>query len=128
MALDNVFAALSLFLATFMPSRRYAAITATAILVISYFGNNLAKIVELLSDIQFLFVFSYYDVNRVLEGNLNNAELLLMIALSTLFLALAIVSFQRRNVTVGAWPWQRGLVAVSSDGAFDNSSRTVAGD
>ncbi len=26
------------------------------------------------------------------------------------FLALALVGFQRRNVTVGAWPWQRARV------------------
>ena len=122
------FAALSLFLAAFMPSRRYAAITATAVLVVSYFGNNLANLVELLSDIQFLFVFSYFDVNSILEGNVNTGDLLLMFALSALFLALAIFSFQRRNVTVGAWPWQRGRVPVRPDGALDRSSSTAAGD
>lgn len=122
------FAALSLFLAAFMPSRRYAAITATAILVVSYFGNNLANLVELLSDIQFLFVFSYFDVNSVLEGNVNTADVLLMLAFSTLLLALATISFQRRNVTVGAWPWRRGRVPAHPDGALDHSSSATPGD
>ena len=122
------FAALSLFLAAFMPSRRYATITATVVLVVSYFGNNLANLVEILSDIQFLFVFSYFDVNSVLEGNLNTGDLLLTLASSTLFLALAIISFQRRNITVGAWPWQRGHVPAHPDGALDHSSSAAAGD
>ncbi|HSG15753.1 MAG TPA: ABC transporter permease subunit, partial [Anaerolineae bacterium] len=44
--LVGFFAMLSLFLGALMPSRRIAAITATVILVVSYFGNNLASMVE----------------------------------------------------------------------------------
>lgn len=122
------FAAISLFLAAFLPTRRIAALTATAVLITSYFGNNLANFVDLLADIQFLFVFGYYDVKSVLEGNVNSGDLLFTVALTIFFLALAVLCFQRRNVTVGAWPWQRGRLSMPRDGSLDQSSSTAAGD
>lgn len=102
------FAMLSLFLGAFMPSRRHALITATIILVVSYFGNNLAGLVSWLEDIQFLFAFKYYDPQFILTDGLAVKNTLILFGISLGFLLLALISFQRRNVTVGAWPWQRG--------------------
>jgi hypothetical protein len=35
---------------------------------------------------------------------------LVLLLMAAVFTALAVLSFQRRNLTVGAWPWQRGRV------------------
>ena len=107
------FAMLSLFLAALMPSRRYASITATIILVVSFLGNNLSGLVAWLQDLQFLFAFNYYDPSELLTDGLNVENALILLAASFVFLGLALLSFQRRNVTVGAWPWQRGRVPAT---------------
>ena len=104
------FAMLSLFLAALLPNRRYASMTATIILVVSFFGNNLSGLVAWLQDMQFLFAFNYYNPSELLTDGLNVENTLLLLAASLIFLGLALLSFQRRNVTVGAWPWQRGRV------------------
>lgn len=35
------------------------------------------------------------------------SDVLILVGAAVVFFILALVSFQRRNVTVGAWPWQR---------------------
>jgi ABC-2 type transport system permease protein len=102
------FAMLSLFLAALMPSRRHASITATIILVVTFLGNNLAGLVGWLQDLQFLFAFNYYKPSELLTDGWNVENSLFLLAASVVLLVLAIISFQHRNVTVGAWPWQRG--------------------
>jgi hypothetical protein len=37
-------------------------------------------------------------------------DILLLLGVTVVFFALALVGFQRRNVTVGAWPWQRARI------------------
>ncbi len=107
------FATLSFFLAAFMPSRRIASSAAVIVLVVSYFGNNLAGLVSWLEDVNFLFPFNYYDPGITLLEGPNVEDTLILLAISTVFMVLALISFQRRNITVGAWPWQRGRVPVS---------------
>jgi len=107
------FAMLSLFLAALMPSRRYASITAMIILVVSFLGNNLSGLVAWLQDLQFLFAFKYYEPSALLTDGMNVDNSLFLLAASLVFLGLALFTFQRRNVTVGAWPWQRGRVPAS---------------
>jgi ABC-2 type transport system permease protein len=106
------FAMLSLFLAALMPSRRHASITAIIILIVSFFGNNQAGLVTWLQDLQFLFAFNYYEPSELLTDGLNVENNLFLLAASLVFLGLALFTFQHRNVTVGAWPWQRGRVPV----------------
>lgn len=102
------YATLSLFLGAFMPSRRTASVAATVVLVVSFFGNNLADLVSWLGDIQFLFAFNYYRPGTMLVDGLDIADSAILLVSSTVLLGLALFAFQRRNVTVGAWPWQRG--------------------
>ncbi len=109
------FATLSLFMGAYMPTRRMAATAATVILIISYFGANLADLVELFEKIDFLFAFKYYNGGRILETGLDTGDTLILLASSAVFLILAMASFERRNVMVGAWPWQRPQVASASD-------------
>ena len=102
-----VFASLSLFLGAFMPSRRLAAAVATLILVITYFGNNLSGMVEFLEKIKWIFPFNYHNGQAVLENGVDIGDALVLLGISLVFFLLALISFQRRNVTVGAWLWQR---------------------
>lgn len=107
------FAMLSLFLGAAMPSRRIASITATVILVVSYFGNNLASMVDWLERIQPLFPFHYFDSANLMKVGPDAQDIFILLAAGVVSLILALVFFQLRNVTVGAWPWQRPQIPAS---------------
>lgn len=103
---------ISLFLAAFSASRRTAALIATAILIIGYFGSNLAGMISSLESLEPLFLFSYLDTtgNALVEGQ-QAGDLLILLTIGLVAFGLAVFFFQRRNLTVGAWPWQRARVA-----------------
>jgi ABC-2 type transport system permease protein len=102
---------ISLFLAAFAPSRRTALAISAAILLVSYFGNNLAGSTAALEPFEPFFLFTYLDATGqgVLEGQ-QAGDILVLFVIGLAALALAIFFFQRRNLTVGAWPWQRAQV------------------
>jgi ABC-2 type transport system permease protein len=108
-----VFMMLGLFMGAFLPRRRLAAMIVTIALVVSFFGNNLAVLSDTLEALQPLFPFYYFEGADVIENGMATGDVLALAGASVAFLLLAIVSFQRRNVTVGAWPWQRGRVPAS---------------
>lgn len=99
---------LSLFLAAFCASRRVAAMIAAGYLVISYFGSNLASSASALEPFEPLFLFTYLDASgtAVLNGQ-QAGDVLVLFAVGLVSFALALVFFQRRDLTVGQWPWQR---------------------
>ena len=102
---------ISLFLAAFCASRRSAALIAAAILIVGYFGSNLAGMVSSLESLKPLFLFSYLDTsgNALLEGQ-QAGDWLTLLAVGLVSLGLAVFFFRRRNLTVGIWPWQRAQV------------------
>lgn len=105
------FAMISLFLGAFTPSRRMAAALATVVVVASFLGNNLAGMVTSLERIKGLFLFNYFEATA--EALLNGqqpANLLALLLVSLAAFGLAVFFFQRRDITVGAWPWQRGKI------------------
>lgn len=104
------FAMFSLFLGAFAPSRRIAAIIATVFLVFSYFGNNLAGMVDWLERIQPILPFYYFDSANLMKDGPDLQDTLVLLAAGGVSLVLALVFFQLRNVTVGAWPWQRAKI------------------
>lgn len=109
------FAMVSLFLGAFSPSRRTAAALATILVVASYLGNNLAGMISSLERIKGLFLFNYFEATA--EALLNGqqpANLLALMLAALAALGLAIFFFQRRDITVGAWPWQRGKLPVKT--------------
>ncbi len=101
-------AMISIFLAAFSPNRRTAATIASAILIIGYFGNNLAASSSLLEPFEPLFLFTYLDTTAqgVSQGQ-ELADTLLLLGAGLISLLLALFFFQRRDLTVGLWPWQR---------------------
>ena len=105
------FAMISLFFAAFLPSRRLASMTATVILIVSYFGENIGGMVSSLEGIRPFSLFTYYDTTASIftEGPAAG-DLLVLLGTVVVFFVLALLSFQRRNVTTGSWPWVRNRV------------------
>ena len=102
---------LALFLAAFAPSRRIAAMIGAAILVVSYFGDNLANSTTALEPFEPFFLFTYLDstAEAVTQGQATG-DVLVLLGIGVVSFLLAVFFFQRRNLTVGAWPWQRAQV------------------
>ena len=106
--LTMVVAMLGLFLGAYLPTQRTASLTLTAFFLVSYFAENLASHVESLSLLGPYSIFTYFDTssNVFLEG-VKTQDILILLCLAVVTFLLALWCFERRNVTVGAWPWQR---------------------
>lgn len=101
-------AMIGLCLAAYLPARRLAAVVAAVVLVIGYFGNNLAPMLDVLQPLRPLFLYNYFDVSpELLTRGPDSADILALLGIAAAFLLLALIAFQRRDVTVGLWPWQR---------------------
>ena len=107
------FTMISMFLAAFSPSRRIASLIAAALLIISYFGDNLANSTSELEPFEPFFLFSYLDTSgqAVIAGQQTGDTLVLLLIGAIAFL-LTLFFFQRRDLTVGVWPWQRARVGA----------------
>ncbi|MBN2556355.1 MAG: ABC transporter permease subunit [Anaerolineales bacterium] len=104
-------AMLSMFLASFCPRRRIASIIAAAILVVSYFGSNLAASTKVLEPFEPFFLFTYLDGSGAAIANGQSIhDVLILLGIGAVSLALSVGFFQRRKLTVGVWPWQRGRI------------------
>lgn len=105
------FLMVSLFSGAYLPNRRTAALFMTVIFVVSYFGENLAGMVKSLDFLKPLSPFTYFDASaNVFAEGVQAKDVGVLLGIAALFFVLALLSFQRRNVTVGAWPWQRASV------------------
>ena len=102
------FAMLSLVLGAFLPTRRVAAMAATVLFIASYFGEGLLGMVSSLEPLRPLSLFYYFDATpAIFTEGVDAADVALLLGVALLFFVLALLSFERRNITVGAWPWQR---------------------
>lgn len=102
---------LAMFLAAFCPRRRIASMISAAVLVVSYFGSNLAASTPVLEPFEPFFLYTYLDGSGAAFTSGQAVEdVLVLFAVGAVSLLLAVVFFQRRKLTVGAWPWQRGRV------------------
>jgi len=102
---------ISIFLATFTSSRRFATMIATAILVVSYFGSNLAASTPLLEPFEPFFLYTYIDgTGEAVKAGQQTSDIMVLLGIGLTAFVLALLFFQRRKLTVGAWPWQRGRV------------------
>ena len=101
-------AMISIFLGAFAPSRIIAGTISAVVLVVGYFGNNLANSTGALEPFEPFFLFTYLDASSqaVIEGQATG-DILVLITVGLVSFVLAVFFFQRRNLTVGAWPWQR---------------------
>jgi ABC-2 type transport system permease protein len=103
---------IGLFLGAYLPHKRPAAAIATVIFVTSFFGRNLVDLVDSLENLKPFFLFTYLDTTpTIFKEGVNPADLWTLLGVAVVFLLLAILAFQRRNITVHAWPWQRAQVS-----------------
>ncbi len=106
-----VFMSLSLWLGAYLPTRNAATTAGLGYLLVSFFGENLAGMAPVLDAYRPFFAFSYFKrVVEMLTGDVAWGEIGVLFSAGLVFLALAAVSFQQRNLTVKAWPWQRPRV------------------
>jgi len=102
------FAMISLFLSAFLPSRRLASMVAAVVFIASYFGETLTGMVSSLEAIEPFSLFYYFDSSpNVFTEGVRAGDVGILLGVAALFFLLAVLSFSRRNVTVGAWPWVR---------------------
>jgi ABC-type transport system involved in multi-copper enzyme maturation permease subunit len=58
-----------------------------------------------------LFLYNYFESSaEALINGQQPADLLVLLLVALVAFGLAVFFFQRRDITVGAWPWQRGRV------------------
>ncbi len=99
---------IGLFLGAFLPSRRIAAAAGTVVFIIGYFSEGISGMVESLRFIRHFSLFAYFDTSpTVFSEGVKAGDVFVLLGVVIVFLLLAVFSFQRRNLTVGAWPWQR---------------------
>jgi ABC-2 type transport system permease protein len=104
---------IGMFCGAYLPSRRIAALATTVIFIASYFGETLAGFVESLDAMKTFSLFYYFDSSvTIFTDGAQAGDAGLLLAVAAVFFLLTLLSFQRRNVTVGAWPWQRATVGA----------------
>lgn len=126
--LTLIFLTLSLWASAALPTRGAAAAVAIAVVVVTYFLNMLGASVDLLDTPRKLSPFYWTDASRILLHGFHEwARVGAMLAVSALFLALAVWSFRRRDIATGAreWRWRpvRALTPVLSSAARERGAR-----
>jgi ABC-2 type transport system permease protein len=106
------FIMIGLFLGAFLPNRRSAAAIMTFFFITSYLAETLTNYVPSLGALRYLSLFYYFDSSaKVFTEGVKAGDVLTLLGLAAFFFVLAVLSFQRRNVTVEAWPWQRAKIS-----------------
>jgi ABC-2 type transport system permease protein len=102
------FAMLGLLLSAWLPTRRAASLSLAAVFIASYFGETLPGLVDGVGFLETFSLFTYFDSTATAFSDGPQAgDIVVLLAAAAVFLGLAMVAFQRRNLTVHAWPWQR---------------------
>lgn len=101
-------AMIGMFLAAYLPTQRSAVMAVTVVFVASYFGENLTGMVDSLEAIKPFSLFTYFDTSvTVFQEGVQLSDVAVLLGTAIVFFGLAVLAFERRNVTVAAWPWQR---------------------
>lgn len=105
------FIMIGLFLGAILPNRRIAVTVMSVYFVLSYFGENVAGMVKSLEPIRYFSIFNYYNTTAtIFSDGPQLSDILVLLGIAAVFYVLALICFRRRNITVGAWPWQRGRI------------------
>lgn len=107
------FAMFGLLLGAYLPNRKVGNIVGIVTVIYTYFGNNLGGLMEILEKTQPFMPFYYYQGRDILDNGIAWGDAMILLAAAAICLLCAILSFQRRNVTVGAWPWARWVGKTS---------------
>jgi len=99
---------IGLFFSAFCPNRLSASMATTVVLIVSYFLDTLANLVEAVEPIRPLSLFYYFDSSATAyTAGVRLSDVLALFGVAAVFFVFAIISFERRDLTVGRWPWQR---------------------
>ena len=102
-----LFAMFTMFMGAYLPRRAHALTMGLTLLIGGYLFNNLAEQAGPLKDFRLYLPFYYNVGGRVLTDGLDWGKMATLTIAGLVFLFLAVLSFQRRDVTVGQWPWAR---------------------
>jgi ABC-type transport system involved in multi-copper enzyme maturation permease subunit len=102
---------IGLFLGAILPNRRLSATVMTIYIIASFIGGNIAGMVKSLEPMKYLSLFNYHNTTETVftEGT-KSSDIVILLGIASVFFVLAFICFKRRNITVGAWPWQRGKI------------------
>jgi len=102
---------IGLFLGAVLPNRRLSATAMTVFFIASFFGENIAGMVKSLEQIKYFSLFNYHNATETIftEGA-QLSDTVILLGIAAVFYVLASICFKRRNITVGAWTWQRGKI------------------
>ncbi len=92
--------ALSLLASVWLRSRRLAVGIAAALVIGSWFVDSLGKVVNVLEPYRPFTLFHYYDSDKVLTHNTNWGNIGVLLGLTALFFAIALLAFQHRDIAV----------------------------
>jgi ABC-2 type transport system permease protein len=99
--LTLAFGAIALFISAWLSDGRKAALTSLGVLALMYFMETIGSIVDLLGPIRYLSLFHYARYNEMLmTRTLSLADIGVMLAVAVVFLALAVMAFQKRDINV----------------------------
>jgi ABC-type transport system involved in multi-copper enzyme maturation permease subunit len=102
---------IGLFLGAILPSRRLSATVMTIFFIASFFGENIAAMVKSLEPIKYFSLFNYYNTTAtIFTDGIQLSDIVILLGVAAVFYVLALICFKRRNITVGAWLWQRGKI------------------
>ena len=102
---------IGLFLGAILPNRRLSATVMTIFFIVSFIGENIAGMVKALEPIKYLSVFNYYNTTAaIFTDGVQLSDIVILLGIAAVFYVLALICFKRRNITVGAWTWQRGKI------------------
>lgn len=101
------FGMFTLCMGAYLPRRAHALTVGLGLLIGGYLFNNLAEQAGPLKDLREFLPFYYSVGGKVLTAGLDWGKMGVLAGAGLVFFALALLSFQRRNVTVGQWPWAK---------------------
>ncbi|MBD3415279.1 MAG: ABC transporter permease subunit [Candidatus Aminicenantes bacterium] len=100
---------IGLFLGALLPNRRNSAAVVTIFLITSFFIKNIAEMVQSLEPIKYFSLFNYYNTTAtIFTQGPRLSDIAILLGVAAVFFILALICFNKRNITVGAWSWQRG--------------------
>jgi len=105
------FIMIGFFLGAILPNRRLSATVMTIFFIASFFMKNIAGMVKSLEPIKYFSLFNYYNPPQtIFTDGAQLSDTIILLGVAAVFFILALICFNRRNITVGAWPWQRGKI------------------
>jgi hypothetical protein len=108
------FGMISLALGAFSPGRRVAATIATVVVLVSYLGSNVTAMISSLEGLRYFFLFYFYDATAgAMETGQQAGDMLILLVAALVAFGVAVTFFEHRDITVGAWPWQRGKIPAA---------------